>query len=509
MFLSNFKKYEDEYILDGLAILAMLFFVSLALSYSFPITAIAIFCFASGYVFFKFNKLAAILAYLKSLKVLVKVLLTLYAVTLLSVLFHSLQFYQIDPLVRSSLFRAVAFNIYAVIFFIEIRKANLDAFLYKFSRYTAISIALISLFSLVRLAFCFGGVILETDVVVSEWQLFLSSLVADNNYYALGILAGIFSVIYLWRKGFAFSKFWFAIMWIALYYAASRRAVLIGFALMIYFMIVSCLDAKKGFNFLKLGKQLIFFCLGIATYLFVPGILQKNFSPASKANFFESFGFDYAHISNYMPLARFRYLTLLDENNSLRNLTLEFHHGKDSFFYISPKFFSFKMMFSGESLKPVKKKAQLKLDDFSYEFIGSLAPTNGGRVERWAYALEEFKSYSLPQKLFGAGGKYHFSFGERFKSPTGEVGFDYPHNPLLSLLLYSGVFVMLAFFVVYLCGVALFAYPNVLTLGLFPTAHFFNSVSLDLLWANYHFPFMVIFAVKLVEIVGVKRAEKN
>lgn len=490
----------DEYVLDCLAVIAMLFFASLSLSYSFPLTSVAVLCFLLGYLVYRKNIIQIISEYLKKINLSMSLLLAFYSITLLSFFFHSVYFYSSDSLVRSAFFRAIAFNAYAFVFLLEINRLNLDIFLYKFARYTALAISLISMFSLARLLFCFQGVILEVDVVSSEWQVFLSSLVVDNNFYSLGVLAGIFSVIYLWKNGHDFPKLFFLFMWGALYYAASRRAVLVGLAVAGYFILMTCFEEKRKFNFLKLGKVLtLCFCV-LVCWLTAPSILHNNFSPESKRNFFESLGFNYGYISSYLPLARFRYLTLLNENTSLDKLRSEFYQGKDTVFSISPSFLSFNMMLNGESFKSSVSRSKIELEGFYNAFDGSLAPTSGGRFERWIYAISEFRSYSWKEKIFGAGGKYHISFAKKFSQIHGNIGFDYPHNPFLSLLLYSGIIVMFLFIVVYVSGLSLFLYPNVITLGLFPAAHFFNSASLDLFWSTYHFPFMVIFALKLFEL---------
>ncbi len=59
------------------------------------------------------------------------------------------------------------------------------------------------------------------------------------------------------------------------------------------------------------------------------------------------------------------------------------------------------------------------------------------KTEKLTYAYEIFRQQSFLQKLFGNGFLYLEKFGERFYNNPGKL--DYPHNPILSSLLYSGM----------------------------------------------------------------------
>lgn len=62
---------------------------------------------------------------------------------------------------------------------------------------------------------------------------------------------------------------------------------------------------------------------------------------------------------------------------------------------------------------------------------------SGPRLDRWRYALYFYKyEYDLKQKIIGGGFEYTRKFAKQFNVPD---GYDYPHSPFLSVLLYSGV----------------------------------------------------------------------
>jgi len=60
------------------------------------------------------------------------------------------------------------------------------------------------------------------------------------------------------------------------------------------------------------------------------------------------------------------------------------------------------------------------------------------RTVRWKYAKEVWSTeYSWPNKIFGRGFDYLEQFGQKFY--PGEDRIDYPHNPIISSFLYSGI----------------------------------------------------------------------
>lgn len=81
----------------------------------------------------------------------------------------------------------------------------------------------------------------------------------------------------------------------------------------------------------------------------------------------------------------------------------------------------------------------------SFEFEKQMAGDNfsGPRLNRWRYALHLYThEYNAVQKLIGGSFSYTGKFAEMFDDPD---GFDYPHNPFLSVLLYSGIAGLMAY----------------------------------------------------------------
>lgn len=67
----------------------------------------------------------------------------------------------------------------------------------------------------------------------------------------------------------------------------------------------------------------------------------------------------------------------------------------------------------------------------------------GPRINRWRYAMHLYRfDYSFYEKFVGRGFLYMISFGNKFSTGS---SIDYPHNPFLSVLLYSGFFGLLSY----------------------------------------------------------------
>jgi 4-amino-4-deoxy-L-arabinose transferase-like glycosyltransferase len=77
-------------------------------------------------------------------------------------------------------------------------------------------------------------------------------------------------------------------------------------------------------------------------------------------------------------------------------------------------------------------KNDLKVSDANNDFVGI-------RSAHWKFTEEIFlKEYNLRQKIFGGGFSFLSWFSYYFSGDKTKD--DYPHNPFLSVLLYSGIF---------------------------------------------------------------------
>lgn len=96
------------------------------------------------------------------------------------------------------------------------------------------------------------------------------------------------------------------------------------------------------------------------------------------------------------------------------------------------------------------------------EFI---VPENLFNMDQWQYAIDIYQQRTFIEKLFGNGFNYLELFGQQFDNE--QTNYGYPHNPVLSALLYSGligalfvfVFLMISFYyaVIYFKSYPLFS----------------------------------------------------
>jgi hypothetical protein len=78
------------------------------------------------------------------------------------------------------------------------------------------------------------------------------------------------------------------------------------------------------------------------------------------------------------------------------------------------------------------------------------------RLQRWKFASFYFKRFHFIQKLFGAGFDYLKLYPIVFPENGTNKGPDYPHNPIISAFLYSGI--LGGFFYIYFLGLSFYRY---------------------------------------------------
>ena len=108
----------------------------------------------------------------------------------------------------------------------------------------------------------------------------------------------------------------------------------------------------------------------------------------------------------------------------------------------TPRFRKWSLDFISEDTTYYGYKNSLLIDTITYEFKGS-------RVMRWQFARVIFtKEYNWRQKIFGGGFNHINWYGYYFLKDKTKS--DWPHNPFLSVLLYSGILgLMLYLFLLY------------------------------------------------------------
>lgn len=99
-------------------------------------------------------------------------------------------------------------------------------------------------------------------------------------------------------------------------------------------------------------------------------------------------------------------------------------------------------LFSNDTINRPKYLDQIQTSEVN----DSINYLSDNRTERWQYSFELFKDYPLKKKIIGDGFDYIYLFDKKFVhhnlsiEEIKEKGyFDYPHNPIISAFLYSGI----------------------------------------------------------------------
>ena len=93
------------------------------------------------------------------------------------------------------------------------------------------------------------------------------------------------------------------------------------------------------------------------------------------------------------------------------------------------------------------EKETAQLENESYWQIDSSVYQSAAadRLELWLFGWQYFKSLPILNKIFGDGFKYYQVYKLRFGEKYGYRGNYFPHNPIISALLYSGIIGVLAY----------------------------------------------------------------
>ncbi len=147
------------------------------------------------------------------------------------------------------------------------------------------------------------------------------------------------------------------------------------------------------------------------------------------------------------------------------------------------------------------KDAQIEKLDFSY------LTHNTFQFDKWEYAITYFKDQNTINQFFGGGFTYLESFGQKYWGNSAQL--DYPHNPVLSALLYSGllgaVFLLFFLFVSFYYSVLYFKKQPLFSMMLFVCTLFifFSGNSLFSV-PIFLFLFSLSFLVRHQEISELK-----
>jgi len=110
------------------------------------------------------------------------------------------------------------------------------------------------------------------------------------------------------------------------------------------------------------------------------------------------------------------------------------------FLNLSKNSASFKILFSQDAIDKIFRKILINSLQEKISLHDNKHPNYllDDRLKRWLFALDIYlNDFTVLQKFIGRGFDYIPAYGNAFFNDSGRT--DYPHNPLLSTLLYSGI----------------------------------------------------------------------
>jgi len=369
------------------------------------------------------------------------------------------------PLLSRELKNVITVSVFALLLYSLLEnKHKFDQFRSTTIRLLVLFTTLVSTIGLIKFMASLKGVEFEYFLVTDGLYPWGSALVNDTNYYALGGVIGLTAYIYAVFEEDRFvikSKLHFIaglIMAANISLAGSRR----GIALLALVIIVAgtIWFTQKMKTAIGGSKKNALILLGaLALLLSTVTVLKVRHTLWLIKPAVEMVGLDYGQFKQEATIITYRYMTILDDEMVFEDY--------------------YRRLWNEESTVDMSKIRSLNSRGVE------------SRRVRWKVAMDMYKGHSAKQKLLGSGFDYLQVYEAKFSylhhSP------DYPHNPFLSALLFSGIAGLVVFSLFILQVV--FLHVKYLRQESFFAAIFILVFAFNLISGN------TFFSVKLVSVL--------
>jgi hypothetical protein len=323
----------------------------------------------------------------------------------------------------------------------------------KFMRQLLVFCIFICFFSLVKTFFLLRGVTFEFLYDYRGFYPKGTSLVIDYNFYALLNIIGIVTVSYLLVK--ERSVLYSVLLQLLVFclimdvmFSTSRRGIiaLVIILLFLFFVLLLGWLAGKGTWMAILSRKLRFVFIFFFGFLFSLLIFLSQKPFHSKSSQYVNLGFDRVSGRDLLYLCAVRYFSIIDPQSKNTAMGQYFERFRktgevgslNNLIKVNKKAVA---QISRDTLKANNIKEGSGQDYFKVILWDPDNRFSGGRIQRVNYAIKIFsEQYSTSKKFIGGGFDYLWDFGHAFYYKNNHrFYFDYPHNPVISAFLYSGI----------------------------------------------------------------------
>ena len=400
-------------------------------------------------------------------------------------------------LLKEILALVMIINLSLLTYYIVDDNDKFNQFLQKIKKSLYFVLIIVCVLSPIKYYFELRGVyfdFLRTDS--TNWYPIGSSLILDYNFFSLMNISGMIFLFFDLSKTKKRSLYYFLIQFFIfclsfnVILSSSRRASILLVAIYLIWLLIPIYNLFS-IKFTKLIKYRLKF--PVFLYIVVIGIYFVFSFLFTKENnlkyaFFNSIGIDSIEFDKSINFIFDRYGTIIHQNEVIEmtkteplqiNTVNALNTVEDTIKLNDVTIISDSS--ENELVKdiPEKSKEVIKVDENLENDENILDSNNklfGNRADRIKFAFEIFNDFTLSQKIFGNGFDYMIIFGNRYTVALGlDFGYDYPHNPIISSLLYSGIlgFLYSLFFISFLFYNICRYFFGIMSLSLVFIIHFF------------------------------------
>jgi len=280
-----------------------------------------------------------------------------------------------------------------------------------------------------------------------------TSLVIDYNFYALLNLLGIVSAIFFLINEKSVTHILFIQLLIFcltmnVMFSMSRRGIvaLTIVILVLFLVLLFGWIARKGTWLAILSRNIRFTFILFFGFMFLLIVLLSQEPFLSGSSRYTRLGFDRTSCRELLYQCAVKYSSIFDPRSKDTVMRQYFDRFRKTgeVGALNPVYKTDKQgnaLDSGISIKFNRIKKGESDDYFKVILMDPENHFSGGRIQRVNYAIKIFsEQYTISKQIIGGGFDYLWDFGHAFYYKNNHrFYFDYPHNPIISAFLYSGI----------------------------------------------------------------------